>query len=94
MAAFTTKRSSSLWIRERLTYVIVASMQRPLKNYMVEARYHGFANGWEAAEFTFASFQWKKAHRFVAVRRPAALEPEDLQRRLFTFKNDTYIELW
>jgi hypothetical protein len=94
MAAFTTKRSLSLWIRERLTYVIVACMQRPLKNRMVEARYHEFAEGWEAAEFTYTPFQWKKEHRFVAVRRPAALEPEDLQRRLFTFKNDTYIELW
>ena len=76
--------------RERLTYAIVASMQRPLKNRMVESRYHEFAKGWEAAEFTYTPFQWKKEHRFVAVRRPAALEPEDIQRRLFTFKDYTY----
>jgi Transposase DDE domain group 1 len=76
--------------QERFTYAIVASMQRPLKNRMVEARYHEFAKGWEAAEFTYTPFQWKKEHRFVAVRRPSALEPEDLQERLFTFKNYTY----
>ena len=35
-------------------------------------------------------FHWKGEHRFVAVRRPAALEPEDIQRRLFTFKRYTY----
>jgi hypothetical protein len=69
--------------------VIVACMQRPLKNRMVEARYHEFAERWGAAEFTYTPFQWK-----ASFCRPAALEPEDLQRRLFTFKNDTYIELW
>ncbi len=76
--------------QERLTYVIVASMQRPLKNKMVTARYHEFAKGWEAAELTYTPFQWQRAHRFVAVRRPAALEPEEIQRRLFTFKDYTY----
>jgi hypothetical protein len=76
--------------QERLTYAIVASMQRPLKNKMVTAQYHEFAIGWEAAELTYTPFQWQRAHRFVAVRRPAALEPEEIQRRLFTFKDYTY----
>ncbi len=29
-------------------------------------------------------------HRFIALRRPAALEPERIQRRLLTFKRYTY----
>ncbi len=29
-------------------------------------------------------------HRFTALRRPAALEPEHIQRRLFTFKRYSY----
>lgn len=76
--------------QQRLGYAIVARMYQPLKNKMVTARYHEFAKGWEAAAFTYTPFQWKRAHRFVAVRRPAALELEELQRRLFTFKQYTY----
>lgn len=75
---------------ERLGYVIVAKMTQPLKRAMVAARYHDFAPGWEAAEFAYTPFRWDQEHRFVAVRRPAALEPEEVQRHLFTFKRYTY----
>ena len=73
-----------------LGYVVVASMQQPLKRRMIAARYREFGNGWEAAEFTYTPFHWKKKHRFVTVRRPVALEPDEIQRRLFTFKRYTY----
>lgn len=76
--------------RERLGYVIVAKMTRPLKQRMVAARYREFASGWEAAEFLYTPFRWNEAHRFVAVRRPIAVEPEDVQRHLFTFRHYTY----
>ena len=76
--------------QERLGYVVVARMTKPLKNTMVAARYHEFAHGWEAAEFTYSPFRWREEHRFVAVRRPAALEPEEVQRHLFTFRRYTY----
>ena len=75
---------------ERVGYVIVARMTQPLKRSMVAAHYHEFAEGWEGAEFPYTPFHWRAAHRFVAVRRPAGLEPEDVQRRLFTFKRYTY----
>ncbi len=73
-----------------LGYAVVASMQRPLKSRMVAARYQEFRNGWEAAEFTYTPFHWKKKHRFVAVRRPAAMESDEIQKRLFTFRRYTY----
>lgn len=76
--------------REQLSYVIVAKMYPPLKKRMVEARYHEFAQGWEAAEFTYTPFHWKGEHRFVAVRRPTALETEEIQQKLFTLKHYTY----
>lgn len=76
--------------REQLGYVIVARMYPPLKKKMVEARYHEFGHGFEAAEFTYTPFHWKGEHRFVAVRRAVALEPEEIQKRLFTFKRYTY----
>ena len=54
------------------------------------ARYREFARGWEAAEFPYTPFDWKREHRFVAVRRPVAMEPKEIQQRLFTFKHYTY----
>jgi hypothetical protein len=74
----------------RLGYAIVARMYQPLKNRMVQARYHEFSRGWQAAAFTYTPFNWKAEHRYVAVRRPVALEPEEIQKRLFTFKHYTY----
>ena len=71
-------------------YAVVARMYRPLKERMVAARYQEFAQGWEAAEFNYTPWQWKQEHRFVAVRRPVSLEPQEIQLRLFTFKRYTY----
>jgi hypothetical protein len=71
-------------------YVTVARMYERLKNRMLAARYHEFARGWEAAEFTYTPWYWKGEHRFVAVRRPVSVEPEEVQRHLFTFKRYTY----
>jgi Transposase DDE domain group 1 len=71
-------------------HVVVARMYRPLKKRMLAAHYHEFARGWEAAEFTYTPFHWKREHRFVAVRRPVSVEPEEIQLRLFTFKRYTY----
>lgn len=73
-----------------LGYTVVARMYPPLKQRMVAAHYHEFARGWEAAEFTYTPFHWKEEHRLVAVRRPAAVELPEIQRRLFTFKRYTY----
>jgi hypothetical protein len=88
--AFYAKKIVESLDTRRLGYAIVARMYRPLKNRMVEARYHPFAREWEAAEFTYTPFNWKAEHRYVAVRRPATMEPEEIQKRLFTFKDYTY----
>jgi hypothetical protein len=74
----------------RVGYVIVAKMTQPLKDRMIAAPYHAFREGWEAAEFTYTPFHWNQAHRFVAVRRPVAYEPEEAQAHLFTFKRYIY----
>jgi hypothetical protein len=75
---------------KRLGYAIVARMYQPLKNRMVQARYHDFSRGWQGADFTYTPFNWKAEHRYVVVRRPVALEPEEIQKRLFSFKHYTY----
>ena len=73
-----------------LGHVVVARLTPPLKKRMLAARFHEFARGWEAAEFTYTPWHWKREHRFVAVRRPVSMEPEEIQLRLFTFKRYTY----
>jgi hypothetical protein len=88
--AFYDKKIVQSLDARRLGYVIVARMYQPLKNRMVQARYHEFSRGWQAAEFTYTPFHCKAEHRYVAVRRPAAMEPEEIQKRLFTFKDYTY----
>jgi len=88
--AFYDKTITSALDVKRLGYCIVAKMTPPLKDRMVTARYHEFREGWEAAEFTYTPFHWKAEHRFVAVRRPVAYEPEEQQRYLFTSRRYTY----
>ena len=88
--AFYDKKIVESLDHRRLGYVVVARMYRPLKDRMVQARYHQFAQGWQAAEFTYTPFNWKAEHRYVAVRRPVMMEPEEIQKRLFTFKDYTY----
>jgi len=73
-----------------LGHVVVARLTPPLKRRMLAARFHEFARGWEAAEFTYTPWHWKREHRFVAVRRPVSVESEEIQLRLFTFKHYTY----
>jgi hypothetical protein len=72
------------------SYVTVARMTDRLKKKMLAARYHEFARGWEAAEFAYTPWSWQSEQRFVAVRRPVAVEPEEVQRHLFTLKRYTY----
>ena len=88
--AFYDRKIIEAFDQERIGYAVSAKMTRPLRNTMTAARYQPFAQGWEAAGFTYMPFRWQKEHRFVAVRRAAALEPESIQQRLFTFKQYTY----
>lgn len=75
---------------EKLGYVIVAKMTKPFRAVMVSARYQEFAPGWEAAEFSYFPTKWQEKHRFIAIRRPQGLEPEEVQLNLFTFQHYTY----
>jgi len=71
-------------------YVSVATMTGPLIKAMVAAKYHEFAQGWEAAEFTYTPWKWNEQHRFAVVRRPSSLESDKLKESLFTLKKHTY----
>lgn len=76
--------------QEGFRYMTVARMTKRLKREMLTASYSEFARGWEAAAFTYTPWLWKEPHRFVAVRRPVAVETPEVQMHLFTFKEHTY----
>jgi hypothetical protein len=75
---------------KNIGYAMVTRMHKSLKSRILSARYHEFAKGWESAEFTYPVANFKKEHRFVAIRRPKSLEPKEVQKSLFTFKNYVY----
>jgi hypothetical protein len=89
-AGFYFKDIAEFLDEEGIGYTIVAHWRGLLKSRMIEARYHRFAQAWEAGEFIYTPFYWDQPRRFVAVRRPKALEPESIQKRLFTFGDYTY----
>lgn len=89
-ASFYSKDIIHLLDEKHIGYAIVTRMHKPLKSRILSASYHEFAKGWEAAEFTFPVASFKKEHRFIAIRRPKQLEPEEVQRSLFTFKDYVY----
>lgn len=76
--------------KQGFRYVVVARMYARLTRHMVSAPYHEFAPGWEAGEFLYNPFHWQEEHRFVAVRRPVAMESKEVQKHLFTCKRYTY----
>jgi len=88
--AFYDKDTIRVLDEKGMGYVIVAKMTPSLKREMVAAKYHEFAQGWEAAEFDYPIASFKKKHRFVAIRRPVAAEPAEILGRFYTFKRYTY----
>lgn len=74
---------------EGIGYAIVAKMTSTIKNKLSGLTYHKFRKDWEAADFHYIPFRWKKPHRFVVIRRP--LPEKDLEQlNLFTLKRYAY----
>lgn len=75
---------------QKIGYVVVAKMSKPLKKKIVSAKYREYAPGWEVAQFSYPLAHWNKEPTFVAVRRPKSFESEAFRKNLFTFKDHTY----
>lgn len=60
---------------KRASYAIVAKMISSIKNRIGGLRYRRYRSGLEAASFVFRLSTWKKARRFVVIRRPIPEEP-------------------
>lgn len=78
---------------QKIGYVIVADMTRPIKEQVQRLRYRTFnKNGdWQAAKLTYQPSHWKKPHQFYVIRRPKPQdESETMQRTLWVFKDYYY----
>jgi hypothetical protein len=64
-------------------FVIVARLTGPIKNRLEGLRYSEPSRGVETAEFRYKPHGWKKAYRFVVIRRLQSEDPSD-QLTLFT----------
>jgi len=76
-------------------YIIVASK---VKNFLPMAHAAGFKKmhfGWGVADFDYKPQKWKKAHRFIVVRRPVEEDPEQADQltllQVGRFKYSAYV---
>ena len=74
---------------QKVLFVIVARLTRPLKAKLESRVYRKYTSGIETAEFTYQPIKWKKEYRFVVIRRPIPEEPSE-QLTLFTLGNYSY----
>lgn len=76
-------------------YIIVASK---VKNFLAAAHHAGFKPmhwGWGVADFEYKPQKWKKAHRFIVVRRPVEEDPDQADQltlvQVGRFKYSAYV---
>lgn len=86
---FCTHHVVELLDERQIGYAIVSSITSAFKKIIPGLSYRTFKKGWEAAEFKYQPYRWKKSHRFIVVRR---LIPEKAEKQLtlFTLKNYAY----
>lgn len=78
---------------KNIGYVIVAPITSSIKYLLPGSKYRNFKKNLEVGEFyhqpiTHAHIKWKKAHRFIVIRRPI---PEEPTQQLTLFKLGKYM---
>jgi hypothetical protein len=82
---------SGLTTYKQCGYPIVAELYPTIKARALGCRFHKLQNGWETAEFRYQPHRWKKAHRFIVVRRPILEEAvEAKQLTLIKYQKYAY----
>ena len=74
-----------------LKYAIVARAHRTIRARAQSCRFRSLHWGWQVGEFLYKPTHWRKAHRFVVVRRPIPEDPaEAAQLKLFQDRRYSY----
>ena len=70
-------------------YTIVSRTYEAYKQLAEQAGFHDLKLGWGAAEFEHRPQTWSQPHRFIAIRRPLPVDPEQAAQ-LTLFKDKRY----
>jgi hypothetical protein len=70
-------------------FTIVCRSYEAYRRLAEKAGFTDLKLGWGVAEFHHRPQRWRKAHRFIAIRRPLPLDPEQAQQ-LTLFKDAKY----
>ncbi len=70
-------------------YAIVAREYSTIKAKARACKFKSLGSGWEVGEFKYLPHNWKKAHRFIVVRRPIPDDPIEA-KQLTLFKDRKY----
>ena len=74
---------------KKALFAIVARMTKPVKRKFASLTYKAYTSGTETSEFSYQPTKWKKAYRFIVIRRPIPEEPSD-QLTLFSLGKYSY----
>lgn len=72
---------------EKAFFTIVARMTKPVKRKLSALTYKTYTSGTETSEFFYQPTNWKKAYRFIVIRRPI---PEESSEQLTLFSMGRY----
>jgi len=76
---------------KNISYTIETQIREPMLPLLEKVKYCSYKGDWEVAEFNYQPRDWKRPHRFVALRRPLPEDPDEkLQLKLFEMKNFGY----
>lgn len=92
-AGFYDKGFVQFLDEEKVGYVIVARMTRPLQGRAAALRFRTFRRQgrWQAAQTFYQPLHWDRPHRFILVRRPRPKRPEEAgQLTLWEFEDFFY----
>src|SRR3989338_323731 len=74
-----------------IAYTIETQLREPMLPIVEKKKYSRYKSDWETAEFNYRPRDWKKAHRFIVLRRPLPEDPDEkLQLKLFEMKDYGY----
>jgi Transposase DDE domain group 1 len=72
-------------------YIVVCRSYEAYHRLAEKAGFQNLKLGWGVAEFSHRPAKWKTEHRFIAIRRPLPVDPEEAkQLTLFTDKQYSY----
>ena len=83
------ERSSTFSRQAGCTYSLVCRSYEVYHHLAEQAGFRDLKLGWGVAEFRHKPQRWKREHRFIAIRRPLPVDPEE-STQLTLFKDTRY----